>query len=144
MITNDFQTLLERAARRVGSQVALAKALGIDPTRISRLIRGNGDYARLNFENCLRLAQILDEWPIEILKAAGHTEQARLFEQLCGPSRDERSVRAGEWELLQKWRELPAAQKSAILTLLRTEEEPAAPPAAVRREFPRRVGRRSR
>ena len=63
MSPNDFQAFLERAARRVGSQVALAKALGVDPTRISRLIRGGGDYARLNFENCLRLAQILDEWP---------------------------------------------------------------------------------
>ena len=141
MPPSDFQTLLDRAARRVGSQVALAKALGIDPTRISRLVRGSGDYARLNFENCLRLAQILDELPVDILKAAGHTEQARLFEQLCGPPSAERSLRSSEWQLLKMWRELPAARQAAILTLLKTEEEPAAPPAPVRREFPRR-GRR--
>lgn len=139
---NGFQTFLDRAARRLGSQVALAKALGIDPTRISRLMRGGGDYARLNFENCLRLAAILDERPAEVLRAAGHDEQALLLEQVCGPASGERVVKSSEWQLLEMWRTLPPERQAAILTLLKPEGEPAAPPAAVRREFPRHAGRR--
>jgi hypothetical protein len=143
MAPNEFQGLLERAARQLGSQAALARALGIDPTRVSRLIRGGGEYARLNFENCLRLAAILDEWPAEVLRSAGHSEQAALLQRLCGSPGDERSVKSSEWQLLQMWRELPAARQAAVLTLLQTEGGPAAPAATVRREFPRRVRRRS-
>jgi hypothetical protein len=143
MAPTDFQSFLDRAAKHLGSQAALAKALGIDPTRISRLIRGAGDYAHLNFENCLRLAAILDEWPAEVLRAAGHTEQAALLEQLCGPPDSERSIKSSEWQLLHMWRDLPADRQAAILTLLKTEGRPAAPPATVRREFPRHVRRRS-
>ena len=141
MGSDDFRNYLDRAARHLGSQLALAKALGIDPTRISRLMRGGGDYAHLNFENCLRLAAILDEWPVEVLRAAGHTEQEVLLEQLCGPSGPERFIRSSEWQLLQTWRELPRAKQAALLTLLKAQGEPAAP-AAVRREFQRQAGRR--
>ncbi len=142
MASDSFRLYLDRAARHLGSQVALAKALGIDPTRISRLMRGGGDYAHLNFENCLRLAAILDEWPVEVLRAAGHTEQAALLDQLCGPTDRERSIRSSEWQLLQAWRELPRAKQAAVLTLLKSQGEPAAPSAPVRREFQRQVGRR--
>jgi hypothetical protein len=134
---------LDRAAKNEGSQVALARALGIDPTRISRLMKGRGDYARLNFENCLRLAAILGEAPARVLRAAGHAEQAVLVERLCGVPSDEGSLKSSEWELLQMWRALPAQRQAALLTLLRTEEEPAAPQAAVRRGFPRSAGRRT-
>src|SRR5262245_12441723 len=144
MAAIDFRTYLDRAARRLGSQVALAKAMGIDPTRISRLMRGAGDYARLNFENCLKLAAILDEWPADVLRAAGHRDQATLLEQLCGPPTLGRAVKSSEWRLLQLWRELPAARQAAVLTLLKTEGEPAAPTATVRQEFPRSVRRRRR
>jgi hypothetical protein len=142
MAPDAFRLYLDRAAHHSGSQAALAKALGIDPTRISRLMRGGGDYAHLNFENCLRLAAILDEWPADVLRAAGHAEQAVLLEQLCGPPDHERSIRASEWQLLQAWRELPRAKQAAVLTLLKTQGEPAASVAAVRREFPRQLGRR--
>jgi hypothetical protein len=140
MATDAFRIYLDRAAKHLGSQVALARALGIDPTRISRLMRGNGDYAHLNFENCLRLAALLDELPAEVLRAAGHTDQAVLLEKLCGPPEGERSVRSSEWALLQAWRGLSAEKQAAVLTLLESQGEPAAP--AVRREFPRQVGRR--
>ena len=142
MASDTFRPYLDRAAKHLGSQVALARALGIDPTRISRLMRGGGDYAHLNFENCLRLAAILDEWPAEVLRAAGHVEQAALLEHLCGPPGGERAVRSSEWELLHAWRELPRSKQAAVLTLLKSQGEPAAPAAAVRREFPRGLGRR--
>ena len=140
MAPADFQSYLDQAAKHLGSQAALARALGVDPTRISRLLKGAGDYAHLNFENCLRLAAILDEWPAEVLRAAGHTEQAALLEQLCGPSG--RSIKSSEWQLLHMWRELPADRQAAVLTLLKTEGRPAAAVATVRREFPRHVRRR--
>ena len=106
-------------------------------------MKGAGDYARLNFENCLRLAAILDESPADVLRTAGHTDQAVLLEQLCGPSNGERTIKSSEWQLLQMWRQLPAVRQAAVLTLLKTERGPAAPPATVRREFPRHVRRRS-
>jgi hypothetical protein len=106
-------------------------------------MRGAGEYAHLNFENCLKLAVILDEWPAEILKAAGHTDQAALLERLCGPPSLERTLKSSEWQLLQMWRELSTARQAAVLTLLKTEGEPAAPVATVRQEFPRPVRRRS-
>ena len=142
MAPDAFRLYLDRATKHLGSQLALAKALGIDPTRVSRLMHGGGDYAHLNFENCLRLAAILDEWPPEVLRAAGHAEQAVLFEQLSGPPGGERVVRSSEWKLLQAWRELPREKQAAVMTLLKAQGEPAAPSAPVRREFPRQMGRR--
>ena len=47
MASDGFRHHLDRAAKHLGSQLALAKALGIDPTRISRLMRGGGDQAPL-------------------------------------------------------------------------------------------------
>jgi hypothetical protein len=140
----DFRTFLERATHHLGSQVALAKALGIDPTRINRLLKGGGgDYAHLNFENCLRLAAILDERPAEVLRSAGHHEQAALLEHVCGPIGGERSLRSSEWQLVQLWRELPTSRQAALLTLLATEGGPAAAVTTVRREFPSHRRRRS-
>lgn len=133
MVTRTFRACLERAAQKLGSQAALAEALGIDPTRISRLKRAGGQYRRLNFENCLRLAAILDEWPPEILRAAGHTGPAALFEQLCGMPDRGRSIKSSEWELLRMWRELPAARQAAMLDLLKTERRPAV--STRRRQF---------
>jgi DNA-binding Xre family transcriptional regulator len=124
-VTALFRTLLERAAEKLGSQTALAAALGIDPTRISRLKQGRGDYSRLNFENCLKLAAILDEWPADVLRAAGHTQHARLFEAICGRARDDRSIKSSEWELLRLWRDLPPTRQAAFLNLLKTEGGPA-------------------
>jgi hypothetical protein len=143
MASNDFQQYLDRAARHMGSQVALARALGIDPTRISRIMKGAGDYAHLNFENCLRLAAILDEWPSEVLRAAGHTEQAALVEQLYGPPGHGRSLKSSEWALLHIWRGLPAERQAAILTLLKPEGGPAVSATTVRPEFSGAVRRRS-
>jgi hypothetical protein len=143
MAAVDFRAYLDRAARSLGSQAALAKALGVDPTRISRLMRGAGEYAHLNFENCLKLAVILDEWPADVLRSAGHSDQAALLELLCGPPSLERTLKSSEWQLLQMWRDLSAARQAAVLTLLRTEGEPAAPVATVRQEFPRSVRQRT-
>jgi hypothetical protein len=143
MASNDFRMYLDRAAQHLGSQVALARALGIDPTRISRIMKGAGDYTHLNFENCLRLAAILDEWPSEVLRAAGHTEQAVLVEHLYGPPTHGRSLKSSEWQLLQMWRELSTERQAAIMTLLKTEGGPAASTPTLRHEFSGNVRRRS-
>ena len=140
MSLDNFQLLLGRAARHLGSQVALARALGVDPTRISRLLKSRGDYPHLNFENCLRLAAILDLSPNEVLTAAGHTEQAALLERWCGPQRPDMSIKSSEWQLLQMWRDLPVERQTALLTLLKTEGGPVAA-ITDRREFPRSARR---
>jgi DNA-binding Xre family transcriptional regulator len=133
-VTASFRQLLDRAAQKLGSQTALAAALGVDPTRISRLKQGRGDYSRLNFENCLKLAAILDEWPPDVLRAAGHARHATLFESLCGPRGAARSLKSSEWQLLQLWRDLSSTRQAAFLNLLKTEGGPAGV-ATSRREF---------
>jgi transcriptional regulator with XRE-family HTH domain len=135
-----FTTLLEQGARKLGSQAALAEALGIDAARISRLKRGTSEYGRLNVENCLRLAAVLDEWPATVLRAAGHVELAALFERLSGPEGNGRALKTSEWELLRIWRDLPLNRRTAFLNLLKTEGGPATADLASRRpEFPRRA-----
>jgi hypothetical protein len=131
-VTKAFRKYLERAAEKLGSQAALASELGIDPTRVSRLKRGQKPYGRLNFENCLKLAAILDQSPPDILRAAGHLRQAALYEQLCGPAGPNRLLKSSEWQLLQIWRSLPQYRRAAFLNLMRTEGGPA---ATSRREF---------
>jgi transcriptional regulator with XRE-family HTH domain len=137
---SSFKALLEQGARKLGSQAALADALGIDAARISRLKRGASEYGRLNVENCLRLAAILDEWPASVLKAAGHVELAALFEKLSGPEGNGGALKTSEWELLKIWRDLPLNRQTAFLNLLKTEGGPAAAaPVSRRLDFPRRA-----
>jgi hypothetical protein len=62
MASDGFRLYLERAAKHLGSQLALARRLESIPRASAVLMRGGGDYAHHNFENCLRLAAILDEW----------------------------------------------------------------------------------
>jgi hypothetical protein len=134
-VTAAFRQLLDRAAEKLGSQVALAAALGIDAARVSRLRQGRGIYSRLNFENCLKLAAILDEWPADVLRAAGHAQYATLFEKFCGPPGAAHSLKSSEWLLLQLWRDLPAERQTAFLNLLKTEGGPAGV-STRRQEFP--------
>ena len=68
---------------RYGTKNALALAIGISPSRLGRVMQGDGS---LDVINCLRLAK-LSGLPLDhILMAAGKTEIASLIRELYGPA----------------------------------------------------------
>jgi hypothetical protein len=96
---DDFKELLSRIALKFESKKALADALDMDPSRLSRAIN-TGDFP-FNVENCLRLARVSGESPSELLRAADKGDIAELIESLYGPEKamtDPTVV-----ELLSKW-----------------------------------------
>ena len=74
-----FLILPELVKRFDGSKGALAKAIGISPSALSRLA-----YTQPSIEVCLRLAIATDEDPNRILRAAGWDDVAELLESLYG------------------------------------------------------------
>jgi hypothetical protein len=77
-----FKALLARTAKRFPSRQALARALGINGSRLSRAIN-TGDFP-FNVKNCLKLAQVSGESPSMILRTAGKDDVATLIESLYG------------------------------------------------------------
>jgi plasmid maintenance system antidote protein VapI len=72
------QALIERAMMLIGGWPAeLARRLEVTPSHISRLRKGT---AGLSIEACVRLANVLDEDHLLILRLGGHT---RLCEMLA-------------------------------------------------------------
>jgi transcriptional regulator with XRE-family HTH domain len=120
-VTDAFRAMIVRAARALGSQTALAAALGVHPARISRLRRGAGDYQRLNVENCLRLSAILGVPPADVLHAAGHADLAALLETLWNEPRERQAMAVNERRLLRLWRDQSPERQAAVLSLLDTE-----------------------
>lgn len=115
-ITNtvtDFKELLNRIADRFDSRDALAKALGMNGSRLSRALN-SGDFP-FNVANCLRLAKISGEPPSKVLRAAGKADVAELLESLYKPS-----VNEGERELLDLWDTLSKQEQHGVMSLLRS------------------------
>lgn len=90
----DLQALLQTLIDTTyGTQDALAKAIGISPSRISRVLK-NPD--SLSVENCLKLAKVTGLAPDEIFRAAGKSEVNALIRELYG---DAASARRRDDEL---------------------------------------------
>lgn len=68
---------------RYGTKDALARAIGISPSRLGRVMKGEGS---LDVINCLRLAKVSGLPVDRILHAAGKTEIAVLIRELYGPA----------------------------------------------------------
>jgi hypothetical protein len=75
---NDFREILERAAKRFQSKQAFARAVGLTPSRFSRVLRGES----MEVVNCLKVAKLAGEAPSRVLRAAGKGEIADLIEEL--------------------------------------------------------------
>jgi plasmid maintenance system antidote protein VapI len=69
--------LLKRALAVTGSQAALARAMGMNRSRLNRVINS----ARFGFKNCLRLATVIDEYPHVVLRAYNYTSEADILQQ---------------------------------------------------------------
>ncbi len=69
--------------QRFGTKDALARAIGISPSRLGRVMKGQHS---LEVINCLRLAKVSGLPVAQILQAAGKTEIDRLIRELYGPA----------------------------------------------------------
>lgn len=80
-----LQQILEGlvADTRFGTKDAVARAIGISPSRLGRVMQGDGS---LDVINCLRLAKVSGLPVDHILSAAGKTEIASLIRELYGPA----------------------------------------------------------
>jgi plasmid maintenance system antidote protein VapI len=112
----DFQELLAEVRKGYSSQKEFAKALGIDPSRLSKAIN-LGEFP-FNAENCLRLAKLSDKAPSAILRAAGKGDIAELIESLYGKQWTDLLTKE-EQELLRAWQAQTPEEQQALLTLLR-------------------------
>ena len=110
-----FKILLNRIVGGYPSRAALAKALEITPSRLSRALN-TGDFP-FNIKNCLRLALVTGESPTTILRAANKAAIAELIESLYGQDRTT-LLSAAERNLLELWNNLTPPQRENWLVLL--------------------------
>ena len=109
-----FRELLEVASRRFPSKQAFAKAIGVTPSRFSRVL--GGSYT-LNVLNCLRLAKITGESASRVLRLAGKTEIAELIEEQYG--RTAPALSPSERELLETWSSLNQRSRENLKGILK-------------------------
>lgn len=120
---SDFGEFLEDLAKQFPTKQAFAEAIGITPSRFSRVLAGT---YTLNVLNCLRLAKAAGRSPSVVLRAAGKREIADLIEALYGPGAT--SVSPKEREVLDLWNGLtPRAREGLRLTLSELPRTPAKP-----------------
>ncbi len=95
--------LTARALRLAGSQRKLAKRLGMSKGRLSQIVLG----ARLNVENCIRLADLLDEDLVLVLRAYDYPQLADILQGLYTKQRRVTHRRARIYETLNglQWRD---------------------------------------
>lgn len=127
-----FTELLNRIAERFPTRHALAKALDINASRLSRALNGSEEFP-FNIENCLRLAQVSGEPPSGVLRAANKGEVAELIESLYGAEKKvtDPAVR----DLLNAWPTFTADERNLfrlnVATMLRARR--ATPAEATKR-----------
>lgn len=95
---SEFRDLLETAAQAFPTKKAFARAIGITPGRLSRVLGGEHS---LDVGNCLTLAKLTGESPSRVLRVAGKPDIADAIEALYGPSAA--GVSPKERELLDAW-----------------------------------------
>src|SRR4051794_6397965 len=113
LAVNEFRELLESTARRFPSKQAFAKAIGVTPSRFSRVLAGQHS---LNVLNCLRLAKLAGVPPSTVLHAAKKHEIAALLEELYGP--EPVGLIAEEIEMLETWRRLTPEARDGLRAVL--------------------------
>jgi plasmid maintenance system antidote protein VapI len=118
---SNFQDLLADAATQFSSKQAFAAAIGITPSRFSRVLAG---IYKLNVRNCLRLAKATGRSPSLILRAAGKSEIADLIEAQYGASAI--TVTPKEREVLNVWNALTQRAREGLwLTMTELPRGPA-------------------
>jgi hypothetical protein len=70
--------LVERALALVPSQKALGLRLQMSKARLNKIVHGE----RLSVTNCLRLAELLNESPSDVLRAYQYVAEAEILERV--------------------------------------------------------------
>ena len=105
--------MLDEAVGQLGTQRAVADALGITTSRLGRIRKGEHS---LDVLNCLKLARAMRRSPSSVLAAAGKKDVAEMIELLYG--RDQGGLPADERELLHDWSLLDEQERRAFRLLI--------------------------
>jgi plasmid maintenance system antidote protein VapI len=92
MTASELGELLRSVRARLGTDKALAEALGISATHVNRILERP---AGMGVEICLRLAALAGANASAVLRAAGKKDIATLIEQLYGAATPAASPLAG-------------------------------------------------
>jgi transcriptional regulator with XRE-family HTH domain len=103
--------LLAKAQAAQPSQRLLAVALKMSRERLNRVIRGEGG---LSVKNALRLAALLDESPLVVLRAFGYADEADLLAKAFDPPKFTRA----QLEVAERFGKLSPKRKRTLLALL--------------------------
>jgi len=117
-----FAEYVRRGIEVTGSQTALGERLGLHSSRISRVLIAEGD--SFDLPNCLLLAELIGESPVDVLRAAGKAQEAELMVRLFGQPRG--PLPPDEAEALRLYRALEPRLRDAMLRLLQLQADPAA------------------
>lgn len=112
-----FTELLNRIADGFPTRHALAKALDINASRLSRALNGSEGFP-FNIENCLRLAKVSGEPASDVLRAAGKSDIAELIEALYGPEKHVTDTTLRD--LLAQWPTFTADEKTFVRLTIAT------------------------
>lgn len=98
----------------------MANGLGMSPTRLGRVIRGEPEAVRIRPEKLLRLEEIAGRQPGELLDAAGFTDLHAAIRRRFGAGVRVPRVKltAAEQQLVDALRRLPRQQQDAIVDLV--------------------------
>ena len=122
-MTTEFAALLADLVRRHGgTKQAFARAVGVSPSALSRLLAGHARQA--STELCLRIAQVARVSASRVLRASGRSSVADLLEELYGEPAMRRQQFAAprltpyEQTLIDEWRTLDAPEQRAMALLM--------------------------
>lgn len=136
-MTPQLTALLREARKRAGSVKALAGILKLSRQRTADLLAGRGPYG-LSARGCLRLAVSEGLDAIDVLRKAGHDEEADLLEQLqvlANSGGRSRLDAFQMWMLTVGVRKIaPRDQKLVRAFIERLEEPPTPPPVRLPRK----------
>ncbi|HEX8030327.1 MAG TPA: helix-turn-helix transcriptional regulator [Vicinamibacterales bacterium] len=138
-----FRALLDEGEELFATQKEFAEAIGINPTRYSKMARG--DAYTLNVRNCLSLAGILKRAPTEVLRAAGKGDIADLLDQLYGVQQYAPLPGGTQGrELAAEWARMSPEQRGIVLTVIRQLPKVASPSVAAVKATAKKPARTAR
>lgn len=109
---NDLQRLLKKLIPKYGTQSALAGAIGISDSGLTKVLK-KGTGGTLSVLNCLRLAKVAGLPASQILRMAEKPEVAQLIDELYGKA-VERAGLLDEDNAALWWPDLSSKAKEAL------------------------------
>jgi len=96
-----------------GVKQRLARAIGVTPSRLGRVMQGEFSLSVLS---CLRLARVSGRDPGTVLQAAGKEDLASLLEALYGKAVT--PLPTHEHDLIERWRRLRPDSREVLSSLI--------------------------